>query len=168
MSRPIETLLSFPRVRLIDRVPILETEEFVRRFMNRVNYCSKIIKHSLSVSQGSAEQFSADDEGLSALLKEVNSSEYLVTKRSRMTMESMLRDICGDGLIFKRFKGDIEPFFEASHRLREVSMLADSLADRTKEESLDVARALMIHLPKIDRLQRHKRPNETQLLGPNL
>jgi len=35
MPRPIETLLSLPRVRLIDRVPILETKKYVKRFMGQ-------------------------------------------------------------------------------------------------------------------------------------
>lgn len=150
MPRPIETLLSLPRVRLIDRVPILETEEYVRRFMNRVQYQPKLIKQALQVSKGSAQQFSTDDEGLSALLEEIDSSEYIVTKRSKKIMENMLNGICADGRVFKGFEGRIEPLCDIFQPLREVSKLADSLADKTKEESLDLARALLIDLPKQD------------------
>lgn len=148
MPRPIETLLSLPRVRLFDRVPILETEEFVRRFMARSGYQSKLVEEALGVSKGCAKQFSVDDQGLSALLEEINSAEYVVTKRSRRTMEEMLNGIYDDGLIYKGFEEEIEPLFEVSQPLREVSTLAGSLADKTKEESIDVARALMIRLPK--------------------
>jgi hypothetical protein len=62
-------------------------------------------------------------------------------------MEDMLNGICADGRIFKRFEDSIQPLCEISPPLREVSQLADSLADKTKEESVDVARALLIPLP---------------------
>ena len=147
MPRPIETLLSLPRVRLIDRVPILETEKYVRRFMDRADYRHKLVKQALQVSKGSAQQFSADDEGLSVLLQEIDSAEYVVTKRSKKTMEEMLRGICADGFIFKEFAGEIDPLCEISPPLRDVSKVADGLADKAKEESFDVARALLIDLP---------------------
>ena len=150
MPRPIETLLSLPRVRLIDRVPILETEEFVRRFVERSDYRHKLVKEALQVSKGSARQFSTDDEVLSALLDEIDSAEYVVTKRSKRVVEEMLNGICADGRIFKGFEDRIEPLCDISQSLRAVSKLADSLADKTKEESLDVARALLISLPTQD------------------
>jgi len=150
MPRPIESLLSLPRVRLFDRVPILETENFVKRFMGQPGYQTKLVKSALEVSEGSARQFSSDDEGLSALLKEIGSAEYIVTKRSRTVMEEMLSGIYNDGFLFKEFEGHIEPLCELSHKLLQTSKLADSLADMTKEESIDVARALMIDLPKRD------------------
>lgn len=148
MPRPIESLLSLPRVRLFNRVPILETERLVRRYIGLPDYQSKLVKPAMEVSQASAQQFSSDDEGLSALLNEIGSAEYIVTKRSKETMEEMLSGICEDGLLFKEFEGQIQPLCQLSHNLLRVSKLADSLADKTKEESIDVARALMIHLPK--------------------
>jgi hypothetical protein len=147
MPRPIETLLSLPRVRLIDRVPILETEKYVRHFITRTEYTPKLVRRSLEVTQSSAKQFSADDHGLSALLAQLDSAEYIVTKRSKRVMENMLRDICADGAVFKGFEEKIQPLCNISQPLREVSGLADSLADKTKEESMDVARALLIELP---------------------
>ena len=148
MPRPIETLLSLPRVRLVDRVPIIETEKFVRRFIDRVDYRPRLVKHALGVCKGSVQQFSMDDEGLSALLEELKSTEYVVTKRSQRTMEDMLSGIYGDGLIFKGFEAEIEPLYDESQPLRQVSKMADNLADKAKEESIDVARALRIGLPK--------------------
>jgi hypothetical protein len=103
-----------------------------------------------TVSEGSAQQFAADDKGLSTLLEEVNSTEYMVTKRSRAIMEGILKDIYGDGCIFKEFEGEIQPLCDISPQLREISNVADSLADKTKEETFDVARALLIDLPKQD------------------
>jgi hypothetical protein len=147
MPRPIETLLSLTRVRLIDRVPILETEEYLRHFMNNSEYTPKLINHALQVSKGSAYQFSADDKGLSALLEEIDSAEYIVTRRSKGVMEEMLNGICADGRIYKGFEQEIEPLCDASPPLRYVSKLADNLADKTKEESIDLARALLIDLP---------------------
>ncbi|MGA2971699.1 MAG: hypothetical protein ABSE39_03625 [Candidatus Bathyarchaeia archaeon] len=79
MPRPIETLLSLPRVRLIDRVPILETEKYVRRFMGQPAYRPKLVKQAMKVSERSAQQFSLDDMGLAMLLEEVDSAEYVVT-----------------------------------------------------------------------------------------
>jgi hypothetical protein len=147
MPRPIETLLLLPRVRLIDRIPILETEEYLRRFMNRSDYTSKLIDRALQVSRGSAQQFSADDKGLSALLEEIDSAEYVVTRRSKGVMEEMLNEICADGRIYKDFEQEIEPLCDASPRLRYVSKQADNLADKVKEGSFDLARALLIDLP---------------------
>ena len=148
MPRPLETLLSLPRVRLANRVPILETETLVRRLLDRTEYQPKLVKNAFEVSRGSAHQFSMDDQGLSALLKEINSAEYIVTKRSKKVMEEMLNGIYGDGFVFKEFENEIEPLCQISQALRQVSKLADTLADKTKEESIDVARALMIDLPK--------------------
>jgi hypothetical protein len=147
MPRPIETLLSLPRVRLFERVPILETQELVRRFINRPDYQPKLVNRTLEVSQASAKQFSSDDEGLCTLLNEINSVEYVVTRRSKRVIEGMLEDICDDGSLFKRFEDQIRPLFEISRNLLQASKLADSLADRTKEEAIDVARTLMITLP---------------------
>jgi hypothetical protein len=148
MIRPIESLLSLPRVRLFDRVPILETERLVERFIDRPGYQTRLVKPALEVSRGSARQFSTDDEGLSALLKEIDSIEYTVTKRSKRVMEEMLSGICGDGVLFKEFEGHIQPLWQLSQDLHKISKLAESLADRTKEECVDVARALMIELPQ--------------------
>jgi hypothetical protein len=147
LPRPIETLLSFPRVRLIDRVPILETQQYVTRFVEHTKYRPRLIKEALRVSKGSARQFSADDEGLSTLLYEIDSAEYVVTRSSKRVMEEMLNGICADGRIFKGFEESIQPLCEISPPLRQASTLADSLADKAKEESLDVARALLLHLP---------------------
>ena len=148
MPRPLETLLSPPRVRLANRVPILETERLVRRLVDPTKYQPKLIKNAFEISRGSAHQFSIDDEGLSTLLEEINSLEYVVTKRSKKVMEEMLNGIYGDGFVFKEFESEIEPLCRISQPLRDVSKLADGLADKTKEESIDVARALMIDLPK--------------------
>ena len=147
MPRPIESLLSLPRVRLFERVPILETEKLVRTHMNHANSQPKLVKAALGVSQGSALQFSNDDIGLSTLLNELNSADYIVTKRSKTVMEEMLNGICKDGSIFKNFEHQIEPLYELSRTLLQMSKLADALADKTKEESIDVARALMVNLP---------------------
>jgi len=158
MPRPIETLLSLPRVRLIDRVPILETGKYVRRFITRTEFRPKLVKQSLEVSKSSAKQFSADDHSLSALLTQLDSAEYIVTKRSKGAMENMLRDICADGTVFKGFEERIQPLCNISQPLRDVSGLADSLADKAKEESFDVARALLIDLPtpKRENVDPHK------------
>jgi hypothetical protein len=78
----------------------------------------------------------------------VDAAEYVVTKRSRQVVEDMLNGICADGRIFKGFEDSIQPLCEISPPLQEVSHLADSLADKTKEESVDLARALLIPLPK--------------------
>ena len=147
MPRPIETLLSLPRVRLIDRVPIIETEQYLKRFMSQSEYKPKLVKRALEISEGSAQQFSTDDKGLSVLLEEVDSAEYVVTRRSKSVMEEMLNGICADGHIFKKFEEEIEPLYDASPRLRGVTKLTDGLVDRTKEESIDLARALAINMP---------------------
>ena len=122
----------------------------IQRFRDRVEYRPKLLKNALRVSEGSAEQFAADDAGLSTLLEEINSTEYVVTKRSRTIMQGILSDIYGDGYIFKEFEGEIQPLCEISPPLLQMSKLADSLADKTKEETIDVARALLIDLPKQD------------------
>jgi len=148
MPRPIETLLSLPRLRLADRVPIIETENLVRQLADHEEYRPKLVQRAYDVSTGSAHQFSQDDRGLSTLLEEIHAAEYIVTKRSKTMLEGMLNGICGDGLIFKEFENTIEPLCQLSQPLRHMSKLADNLADRTKEESLDLARALLIDLPR--------------------
>lgn len=148
MPRPIETLLSLPRVRLAHRVPILETETLIHRLVNHVEHRPRLIKNALEVSRGSVRQFSLDDQGLSALLEETTAAEYVVTKRSKRIVEEMLNDICEDGSVFKDFETEIEPLCHLSQQLRDVSRLADGLADRTREESIDVARVLLIDLPR--------------------
>lgn len=147
MPRPIETLLSLPRVRLIDRVPILETEKYLRYFMQRDDYRPNLVRQAFHVSERSAKQFSLDDESLATLLDEIDSAEYVVTKRSRKIMEEMLNGICADGAVFKEFEEQIKSLCDISQPLREVSQLADGLADRATEESMDVARALLIPVP---------------------
>ena len=81
------------------------------------------------------------------MLDEIVWAEYVVTRSSKRVMEEMLNGICADGRIFKSFEESIEPLCEICPPLREASTLADSLADKAKEESLDVARALLLHLP---------------------
>jgi hypothetical protein len=68
MPRPIETVLALPRVRLFNRVPILETEELVRRFIDRMDYRQRLVRDATEVCNGSAHQFSSDDSALSSLL----------------------------------------------------------------------------------------------------
>jgi hypothetical protein len=93
MPRPIETLLALPRVRLINKVPILETGKLVQRFMSHHDYHQRLAKSALQVSEGSAQQFSIDDQGLSTLLDEITTANYIVTKRSRTAMEEMLKGV---------------------------------------------------------------------------
>lgn len=102
------------------------------------------MKHALKVSGASAQQFSIDEKGLSTLLEEIDTGEYTLTRRSRVVMESMLSGIYEDGLIFKEYERDVETLYEFSRDLQRIS----KLADKTKEESIDVARALMIRLPQ--------------------
>jgi len=163
MPRPIETLLSLPRVRLIDRVPILETKDYVKRFMNHTDYAPKLINRALQVSKGAARQFSADDQGLAAMLEEVDSTEYIVTSQSRGMMEELLNGICSDGRIYKGFEQEIEPLCYASPPLRYVSKVADNLADKAKEESMDLARALLIDLPTHNRQAPYDRSSDKKL-----
>ena len=147
MPRPIETLLSLPRVRLIDRVPIVETQAYVRHLVQRAEYRHRLVNQAIRVSDGSAEHFANDDKGLSALLQEVDSAEYIVTHRSKRVMGEMLNGICADGSLFKGFENTIQPLCEISPNLRQASTVADTLADRAKEESIDLARALLLPLP---------------------
>jgi hypothetical protein len=147
MPRPIETLLSLPRVRLIDRIPIIETEGYLKRFMNQTEYRPRLVNRALQVSEGSARQFSTDDRELSSLLNEIDSAEYVVTRRSKLAMEEMLNGICADGSIFKGFEHEIEPLCEVSPHLQGITKIADNLADKIKEQSLDLARALLIDMP---------------------
>jgi hypothetical protein len=88
----------------------------------------------------------------------MDAAQYVVTKRSRRVMEDMLNGICADGRIFKGFEQSIQPLCEISPPLRDVSNLADSLADKAKEESLDVARALLIQLPTQEDKRRQNAP----------
>jgi hypothetical protein len=163
MPKPIETLLSLPRVRLVDRVPILETEDYVKRFMSHTEYAPKLINSALQVSKSAAQQFSADDQGLSAMLEKIDSAEYIVTRQSRGVMEELLNGICSDGRIYKGFEQEIEPLCDASPPLRYISKLADNLADKAKEESMDLARALLIDLPTHTHQPPHDHSSDTKL-----
>jgi len=82
--------------------------------MKHSEYAPKLINRALQVSKGSAQQFSVDDKGLSTLLDEIDSAEYIVTKRSKGVMEKMLNGICADGRIYKGFEQEIEPLCDAS------------------------------------------------------
>lgn len=119
----------------------------MRLFKDREAYRPKLVQQALQVARGSAKQFSTDEESLSTLLDEIDSTQYVVTKRSKRTMEDMLSGICADGSVYKAFEDEIDPLCRSSPTLYETSKLADGLADRAKEESLDVARALLISLP---------------------
>ena len=157
MPRPIETILSLPRVRLIDKVPIVETQEYIRRFLQRAQYRTKLVRQAIRVSNDSAQQFSTDDQTLSVLLHEVSSAQYVVTERSKHVINGLLSGICADGRIFKGFENSIQPLCETSQNLRRASKLTTQLVDRTKEESLDLARELLIPLPVQDDMRRRGR-----------
>ena len=91
-------------MRLIDTVPIVENQQYVTRSLERTEYRPRLVKQALRVSDGSACQFSTDDKGLSTLLNEMGSTEYVVTKRSKQVVEEMLKGICADDRIFKFFQ----------------------------------------------------------------
>lgn len=122
----------------------METRRLIRRYADQREYQVRLVKHALKVSGASAQQFSIDEKGLSTLLEEIDTGEYTLTRRSRVVMESMLSGIYEDGLIFKEYERDVETLYEFSRDLQRIS----KLADKTKEESIDVARALMIRLPQ--------------------
>jgi hypothetical protein len=148
MSRPIETLLALPRVKLTDRVPIIETQAYIHRAMNQNPYQMNLINRALQVSGRSAKQFSNDDQGLTTLLSELNSNEYAVTKHSVAILQNLINDICSDGFIYREFENEIEPLTELSEPLRQTSKLAGNLADKTREETFDLAHMLLIAPPK--------------------
>jgi len=126
----------------------LETQEYIRRLAPRVQYRCRLVNHGIAASNGCANQFSTDEKGLSVLLDEVDSSEYVVTERSKRVIGSMLNGICADGSVFKDFQNTIQPLCEISPSLREASSVADTHASRAKEQSIDLARALLMPLPK--------------------
>jgi hypothetical protein len=132
-------------------VPILETEKMIERLIDHPKYMPRLARRALQVSEGSVRQFQSDDVGLTSLLEQIHSAQFVVTHRSKPIMEKLLDGICGDGLIFKGFERKIEPLYPVSHELERTSKFADSLAEKTKEESFDIARALLIQLPKLEK-----------------
>jgi hypothetical protein len=117
------------------------------RLAARAQYRHRLVNQAIRVSDGSADQFSTDHKGLSVLLEEVNSSEYVVTERSKRVIDDMLNGICADGCVFKEFEDTIQPLCQISSDLTKASAIADDLANSAKEQSIDLARALLIPLP---------------------
>lgn len=148
-TRPIDTILALSRVRLINKVPLLETEQLVRLFLDQVNLRKKLVEHATGVTEGSYRQFESDDEALVALADEIESAQYCVTRHAQARLTSLVRDIFGDGVIYKKFAASIEPLFEESNYLERISGLTSRVVDSTHEHSLDVARLIGAPVPRI-------------------
>ncbi len=148
MPRPLETILSLPRVRLVSKVPVVETERLVQLYVDKPRFRPTLIQHATDVARGSYFQFSRDEASLRHVITVVNTNRYVVTRKSRLAMSDLVNDVYGDGVIYKRFDRTIEPLIESSEILWKVSELAESKADSAAEQSLDVARLLGLSIPK--------------------
>jgi hypothetical protein len=148
-TRPIDTILALSRVRLVNKVPVLETEQLVRLLIDRVEFRKTLVEHATGVTEGSYRQFESDDEALVTLADEIESARYCVTRHAQACLASLVRDIFGDGVIYKKFAANIRPLFEESDYLERISGLTARVVDSTHEHSLDVARLIGAPVPRV-------------------
>lgn len=146
MRRPLETILSLPRVRLVNKVPLVETEELIELYIDKRRYRGVLVRHATKVTEGAYIEFVRDDESLTSIIDEINKEDFFVTRKARAAIRELVTGIYGDGIIFKQFEAKIKPLFTDSAELEEITKITDRVADSTKEHSLDVARLVGVSI----------------------
>ncbi len=94
-------------------------------------------------------QFESDDKTLTTLTDEIESEEYFVTRHAQRRLAELVHDIFGDGRIYKKFASNIEPLFNESKYLEQLSSLTSQVVDSTYEHSVDVARLIGARIPRV-------------------
>ncbi len=147
MRRPLETVLLWPRVRLTQKVPLVEAEELVTRYANEPRYQPILVKSATRVTRHSYFYFSEDEVHLWNLLQAILSDVYSVSLRTKLSLRRLLNDVYGDSLIFKEFDRKIEFLFEISRDLKDLALKVEKIAESTKNYSVEIGDALGIKLP---------------------
>jgi len=136
-----------PRVRLTQKVPLVETEKLVVRFAEKPEYQPILVANTKRVAQHSYYSFCEDEIILWNLLHAIISDMYTVSLRTQLYLRRLLNDTYGDSLIFKEFERKIEFLMEISKELKDLSRKVERVADTTKNYSLEIGQELGIKLP---------------------
>lgn len=149
MRRPLETVMVWPpRVRLTQKIPIVETEELVMRFAEKPDYQPILVANTKSVAQQSYYSFCEDEIILRNLLRAIISDMYTVSLRAQLYLRRLLNDTYGDSLVFKEFEDKIQFLMEISKELEVLSKKVEQVANTTKDYSLEIGEELGIKLPR--------------------
>jgi hypothetical protein len=147
MRRPLETVLLWPRVRLTQKVPLIEAEELVTRYADEPEYQPILVKSATRVTEHSYFYFREDEAHLWNLLRAIVSNMYSVSLRTKLNLRRLLNDAYGDSLIFKEFDRKIEFLFDISKDLKDLTLKVEKIAESTKNYSIEIGEVLGIKLP---------------------
>jgi len=146
--RPLETILGIPRVRLTQRVPLVETEKMVSIFLDRGPYRPMLVKRATEVTELSYRYFCDDEASLMSLRAAVNSKEFAVNLRTQMILSSLLTGMHQDGGRFKGFEERIEPLMDLSPILEHVARMADEKVDGVRERAEEIGELIGVRVPR--------------------
>jgi len=147
MRRPLETVLLWPRVRLTQKVPLIEAEELVTKYADKPEYQPVLVKSATRVAQHSYFYFREDEALLWNLLQAIISNMYSISLRTRLNLRRLLNDAYGDSLVFKEFDRKIEFLFDISKDLKDLALKVEKIAESSKNYSIEIGEALGIKLP---------------------
>ncbi|MEM2942047.1 MAG: hypothetical protein QXT81_01320 [Candidatus Bathyarchaeia archaeon] len=144
--KPIETILGLSRVRLAQRIPIVEATELLELRPDEPGFWRSILKPAEILTEKSYLQFSSDELSLTLLERAVLSRKFLVTNSARMSLGRLVNDVCGDELIYKRFRKVLTPLFEISDDLEEAALAAGIKASSAQRKAIDLANCVGLQI----------------------
>ncbi|MEM3429552.1 MAG: hypothetical protein QXL25_06685 [Candidatus Bathyarchaeia archaeon] len=137
--KPLEIILGLSRVRLPQKIPIVETAELLELHHDNPRLQNTLLKHAENVTKKSYWQFSSDETLLTYIGEALLSNEYLVTSAARMRLSRLVNDVCGDKLIYNGFQHAMRPLFKVSESLEELSIATGLKAGLAERKAKDVA-----------------------------
>ncbi|MGQ9543723.1 MAG: hypothetical protein ACUVTM_06545 [Candidatus Bathyarchaeia archaeon] len=137
--KPLEIILGLSRVRLPQRIPIVETAELLELHHDNPKLQHALLRHAENVTKNSYWQFSSDEVFLTCIGEALLSNEYLVTASTRVRLSRLVNDVCGDKLIYNGFQQAMRPLFKVSESLEELSIATRLKAGSADRKARDVA-----------------------------
>lgn len=141
MKRPIETLLTLPRVKLERRIPI---SEFTRSL--QFYSLDLILKYAREISERSKRIFYLDETVLSAILTGLIEG-YKVTLRSQVLLRELLTDVYHDARKFSVYEQKISPYRRIDIKLDFETSQALDKAEECKGYAEDIGDLMSMKIP---------------------
>jgi len=137
--KPLEIILGLSRVRLPQKVPIVEAAKLLELYIDKPKHQQTLLRHAKTVTEHSYLHFSDDETNLIYLGKAVLSSEYLITETARTRLSRLVNDVCGDRIIYNKFQKAMTPLLEVSDSLEQLSMATKLKAGSAERKAKDMA-----------------------------
>jgi hypothetical protein len=153
-KQPLDVMIGLKRVRLVQRIGIVEARRLIEQKIDEPKYHPHLIKYSTQISCSSNLIFTNDEIGLAYVVEKLLSQQVVTTEKAGQALSDMLAGLYSDRDVFKTFEKTIKPFFDLSPYLEESTIAARMKADSAKKYGEKIEILSGIQVPKPNNITR--------------